>query len=316
MKAWGITSGSAGMAAQVKALATALDIPIEMKTVSLRTPFVYLPNALFSGLLGNYVTAVLQGDSVAPPYPDIIISCGRRSAAVAMGLKVKAPDTKFIHIQDPQVSSRHFDVVVAMEHDRINGLNVIKAKSALHAITPARLEEARQHFAPRFAAYGKPVYAALIGGTTNKYTLSKEGMARVVMALQRVLQHNEGSLLITPSRRTGDDNIAMLKSAFANNPRAYVYDMVEENPYMAMLALADTLIVTNDSVNMMSEAQATGKPIYLIELPGHEDTKPSRFGERLVEEGVARPLSKTLESWSYDAPDEMDHIAAEVKKKL
>ena len=126
----------------------------------------------------------------------------------------------------------------------------------------------------------------------------------------------QNSLLITPSKRTGDDNIAMLRAAFANNIRAYVYDFVEENPYMGLLALADTIIVSDDSVNMMSEAHATGKPLYILPLPGHDETKPARFAQKLIEEKSARKLSKILESWHYEQSVEMQHLAQNIKDLL
>ncbi len=85
---------------------------------------------------------------------------------------------------------------------------------------------------------------------------------------------------------------------------------------MGMLALAETIIVTNDSVNMMSEAHATGKPLYILPLPGHANTKPARFAETLIRSGIARPLGSKLENWNYPVEDEMARLAAEVKAAL
>src|SRR5690606_25413087 len=147
-----------------------------------------------------------------------------------------------------------------MEHDKIAGTNVIKTRFALHSVTKSALAEARARFIPRFLNYPKPHVAVLLGGSTNKYVLGQPGMANVISRLQLLLAQTEGSLLITPSRRTGEGNIAMLKGAFAGEPRVYIYDFTEENPYMGLLALADHIVVTDDSVNMMSEAAATGKP--------------------------------------------------------
>jgi len=311
VSSWGITDGSAGMQAQVRALAGVLGVEPEMKKIIIKEPFAALPNGIHALLKPFIIPRMIAGDSLAPPYPDLIISCGRRGAIAAMGLKTKAPHTKFICIQDPQTSSKHFDLVVAMEHDAIKGPNVIKTYFALHSITPKLLEEAQQRFAAQFASYPKPHITVLLGGSTNKYTLEIEAMARIVMQLQRMLKHTEGSLLITPSRRTGAQNASMLRGV--GSQRVYIYDGVAENPYVGLLALADAIIVTNDSVNMMSEAAATGKPIYILPLPGHTDTKPARFANMLIAKGIARPLGDKIETWHYPVSDEMQRVAAEVK---
>lgn len=318
MNVWGITSGSAGMVAQVKALAAALGVKPDMKTADICVPFVYLPNIVYGSPLRHCIVPYLLApgsDALDGPLPDMVISCGRRGALVAMGLRARhrKGHTRFIHIQDPQVSARYFDMVVAMEHDSITGPNVFKTRFALHAITPDTLASARRKFEPKFASCPKPYVAVLLGGSTNKYTLSAEAMARLIMSLQQFLRYFAGTLLITPSRRTGEDNIRMLQKTFAGKPNVYIYDFSGDNPYMGMLALAEAVIVTNDSVNMMSEALATGKPVYILPLPGHIDTKPSRFADRLVREHYARILGDRLEQWTYAVNDEMQRLAEKIK---
>ena len=318
MSCWGLTTGNAGMVAQVKALAHALGMEPQMKLVDIKPALAWVPGSVAARvrpwILPHFLDS--KSDALEAPWPEIVISCGRRAAMVAMGLRAKAPLVKFIHIQDPQGGACIFDLVVAMEHDKINAANVIKTRYALHSILPERLRDAAEAFAPQFAAYAKPHVAVLLGGSTNKYTLGKEAFAQVVVALQQLLQRMEGSLLITPSRRTGEENIAMLRQCFAGNPRAYVYDFESNNPYMGMLALADAFIVTNDSVNMMSEARATGKPLYLLPLRGHTDTKPARFAQMLLAEGSARLLGNRIEKWSYPVADDMGQLAQEVKRRL
>ncbi len=278
---WGITDGSAGMVAQVRSLALAMGLQPELKTISLKKPWSLLPNICYDSPLKSCILpyALCEPKNITQSCPDIIISCGRKAALVALALKKKNPSLKVVHIQDPQMSSKHFDVVVAMQHDKITGSNVIKTLFALHSISPEILAAAKEKFTPRFAGYPQPHIAVLLGGSTNKYTLTKERMEVVITDLQEWLAGTKGSLLITPSRRTGAENIASLQQTFAGNKNVYIYDGVEENPYMGLLAVADEIIVTNDSVNMMSEAFATGKPVTILEMEGHENTKPARFAE-------------------------------------
>ncbi len=320
MVAWGLTDGSAGMAAQVKALAVALGKPVEMKKIAVRKPYVWLPNAVHALLRPFIFPRFLDegSDALSEPWPELVISCGRRAGLIAAGMRAKTPHGKplYIHIQDPQMSPKHFDVVVAMAHDKVEGDNVIKTVYALHRITPEALAHARAQFTPKFAQYPGPHVAVLLGGSTNKYHFTEAAMQGVVAQLQAVLAQSEGSLLITPSRRTGEKNIALLREAFAGNARVYIYDFVEENPYMGLLACAEILIVSNDSVNMMSEAHATGKPIYLLNLPGHANTKPARFGKMLEKEGAARSLVPVLERWTYRKSHEMEWLTKTLETRL
>lgn len=301
---WGI-AGSTGMMAQVRALAKAMDLDPYIGVATLKKPWSWLPNICYDGWLLKFVLryALNKSENLKKPYPDIIISCGRKAALIAAAIKQNQPSVKVIHIQDPQMSPKHFDVVVAMEHDKIKGDNVIKTLFALHSITPDVLAAAKEEFTSRFAAYPKPHIAVLIGGSTNKYILNKERMESLIAHLRDWLVGTQGSLLITPSRRTGTENIAALQQAFSDNKNVYIYDGNEENPYLGLLACADEIIVTNDSVNMMSEAFATGKPVTIMRLAGHSNTKPAFFAEMIKNHPPLRG-------------DEMEKLAKQVKEKL
>lgn len=320
MICWGIAT-NAGMQAQVRALGEAIGAEVEMKDFRVMRPFVWLPNGVFAaGLRRVVVPYLLTRDSerVAGKRPQLVISCGRRSAITAMGLRSRKSfaKTRFIHIQDPYVNPKNFDMVVAMEHDHIAGDNVLHTHFALHSITPEKLEVAAAHFAPFFEAYPKPYVAVLLGGSTNKYKLLPERMREVIANLRAMLVSMSGSLLITVSPRTGKENIDKLKEAFNHEPRVYIYDGTGDNPYMGMLGLASSIVVSNDSVNMMTEAAATGKPLYLLQLPKHDHTKPAMFAEKIKQIGIARLWSASWEHWDYDAGKEMRDLGQTVKQYL
>ena len=299
MKIWGITDGSAGMVAQVNALAISLGFVPEMKIISLKKPWSFLPNICYDFLPARIAVKTI----LPPPYPDLIISCGRKAAIVAVAIKKLNPQTKTIHIQDPQMSADNFDLIIAMDHDKIIAKNVIKTRFALHNITKEKLANARAKFTAVFEKYSKPHIAVLLGGTTNKYTLTNARMMTLINQLIAKLDSIEGSLLITTSRRTGAKNIELLKGVFAGNKRVYIYDGIAENPYMGLLACSNEIMVSNDSVNMMSEAFATGKKVSILELEAHKNTKPSRFAEMLKKQ------PKMI-------GDEMNNLARDIKNFL
>src|SRR3546814_21003910 len=107
----------------------------------------------------------------------------------------------------------------------------------------------------------------------------------------------------TPSRRTGRRNEEILRRALAGLP-AGIWDGDGENPYFGILALADHVVVTGDSVNMVSEAASTGKPVHVVHLQGSSAKFP-RFHDGLVAPGVPRPFPAPLAAWP--PPPHTDH---------
>jgi mitochondrial fission protein ELM1 len=287
MKALGITDGSAGMEAQVRALAEAMQLDVEMLAVKVNSAWKILPNIARD--IGLHLLFPVTPQKIPPA--GIIISCGRKGALVSATIKNRA---KRIHIQAPQMSPKHFDVVIAMEHDNIQAANILQTPYALHNITPEKLASAQAHWQPKFEHLQKPWNAVLIGGSTNKYTLGGNAMRELIAQIEKI----EGSLLITTSRRTGEENIKLLTHHFGGrNNKVFLYTGEVENPYMGMLACADKIYATNDSVNMMSEAIASGKPTFILPLLGHNNTKPARFAETLNTQRISpQAMMKELAS--------------------
>jgi len=310
---WGVTDGSAGMQAHVRGVLESLGLPHEMKTARRRKPWCWLPVAVHYGALSQ-LTA--ESDRLAPPWPDAVVSSGRRAASIALEVKRKNPATRLIHLTDPRACRDGFDLIVAMRHDAAEGANIIRTHFALHAVTPPKLAQAATQWGPRLGHLERPYVAALIGGGTHKYKLSAQAMRQVIARLEGALVTEAGSLLITPSRRTGEAGRELLAAAFGAHPRAYLYGMEGDNPYLGLLALADHIIVTDDSVNMMSEACAAGRPVHILKLPGHHGTKPARFAETLVEGGFARWLALPLQPFAAQAPDEMGRVKEAVFRVL
>jgi len=132
--------------------------------------------------------------------------------------------------------------------------------------------------------------------------------------LARAASDLKASLLITPSRRTDAEAIRVLEAAIATVPY-FLWDGAGENPYFGLLGLADYIVVTSDSVNMVSEGAATGKPVYVADLPGGSE-KFARFHRRFREEGVTRSFAGKLEPYSYAAVDDMGMVADRVSRLL
>jgi uncharacterized protein len=309
---WIITEGAVGMESQCRGLAEALGLEPILKRVDPRLPWLILPvrrwpfpfRALGPG-----------SDRLAPPWPDIVIGCGRKSIPFSLAIKRASEGKTFIvHIQDPLTDPRAFDLVAAPEHDRVKGRNVISTRGALHPVSARKLAAAAAHFRARFAHLDRPYVAVLVGGPNGRNRLDTSDMTRIADDLAALSRRYGASLLVTPSRRTGAANEAVLRERLQDLP-AFIWDGSGENPYLGLLALADYLVVTSDSVSMVTEACATGKPVYVIEVESRS-RRHGRFHDDLGADGVTRPFDGTLENWSYEPIYDAGRVADEVRRLL
>jgi hypothetical protein len=106
----------------------------------------------------------------------------------------------------------------------------------------------------------------------------------------------------------------MLQKRLAGQ-NVFVWDGKGDNPYFAMLGTADAIIVTADSVSMISEAASTGKPVHIIELEGGS-AKFARFHQAMRNAGITRPFNGTLENWDYAPLDDTARAAAEIRRRF
>ena len=204
--------------------------------------------------------------------------------------------------------------MAAPAHDNFEGPNVITTFGAVHGVTPDRLAEAGAKFAPRVAELPHPRIAVVLGGESQAFSFPPEIAAGFGAKLAKLARDTGGSLLITPSRRTRPDTIEVLAKTIEGAPH-FLWDGTGDNPYFAFLSLADAIVVTEDSVNMVTEAAGTGKPVYIQALPGRS-TRLSRFHQLMRERGATRPIEGSLESWSYAPVNDTEVVASRIREAL
>lgn len=308
---WVLHDGKAGMANQVIGLAEALGWPFIEKRLVIRPPWRSLAPQLW---LFPFRAVDASGASLAPPWPEIVIACGRNTIALARAIKRRSGGRSFwVQVQDPRFARREVDLVVAPAHDPASGANVLRTLGAVHRVTPAQLAAAAPLFVPLFAALPRPLVAVLIGGDNGVYRLSDTAFGRLCDQLAALAAQGFG-LAITPSRRTAPERIALLRQKLEASS-AYIWDGNGDNPYFGMLGLADAILVTADSVSMVSEAAATGKPVHVVELEGGSP-KFTRFHRAMREAGITRPFTGAIENWRYAPPDDTPRAAAEIRRRL
>jgi uncharacterized protein len=308
-RVWVLHDGKPGMASQALGLAEATDFPFIEKRLTIRRPWDRLAPLLWIAPLHAAVTEA--GRKLAPPWPDLVIGCGRNAVRPALAIRrASFGRTLAVHVQDPHFGRGQFDLLVVPEHDRLRGPRVIATRGAIHRVTAERLAAERRRFAA-LKDLPRPVLGVLIGGTNRAYRFDLACLAGIADTIAAAVQRSGGSILVTPSRRTGAAGVALLRERLAGMPGA-VWDGTGENPYFAYLAIADALLVTADSVSMVSEAAATGKPVHILELPGG-DAKFARFHDALRQAGITRPFAGVVEHWTYAPLDDTARAGAALR---
>ena len=293
-------------------LAEAVGLPFTVKRVHPRAPWKYLPPMVWPAALRSPGPG---SDPLAPPWPRLLISTGRLGVALSVAVRKQSNGRTFtVQIQNPMVSPRHFGLVVPPRHDRMAGPNIYPTRGALHRVTPERLARAAEEFAPALAHLPRPLIAVLVGGTSRSHRLTAICTRRLARDLVAMAKACGGGLAVTPSRRTGAANEAILREILTEAP-AEVWSGQAPNPYFGYLALADAVVVTCDSVSMVSEAAATGKPVQVFDVDGGS-RKFRECHEGLRADGVTRKFSGALESWTYPPLDDTNRVAAEVRRRL
>jgi mitochondrial fission protein ELM1 len=309
---WVVTDGKAGMEVQCRGLAEAMGFHPEIKRVSIGKPWRWMT----AGMIGDALrTLGPKGDRLAPPWPDLWIASGRQTVPLTRDMRRLSGGRTFtVQVQNPAIDPAAVDLIVVPQHDRLRAGNVLTTQGALGLVTPERLAAAADHFAADYADLPARRVAVLIGGNNRVFRLTAGLMRRLTGQLARLARDQGVGLMVTPSRRTGRRNEAILRRGLDGLP-AKVWDGNGENPYFGILGLADHIIVTGDSVNMVSEAAGTGKPVHVVHLTGGS-AKFRRFHTGMEQAGITRPFTGTLDEWCYEPLAETRRIAGEIRKRL
>jgi uncharacterized protein len=308
------SDGRAGNARQAEALAAALAegraVDRRSLTLSPRAPWRWAAPRRWPGVeraFGPDFAALLA----APP--DIAIGCGRQAALATRLLRERG--ARVVQILDPRLDPSHWDVVVVPEHDRLRGQNVIPMLGSLHPVDDAWLTHARETFAA-FAALPAPRTAFLLGGTSAHARFDRMAFEVMASKFEAVLARDGGSVLLTTSRRTPKELRDVLEHRYDDTPGVVWRDDSDgPNPYAGLLAWADRIVCSPDSVNMISEACATRVPVFVFD-PQRVQGRPRAFLDALLARGRIRAMDAHLDAFDVEPLRETARVAAEVRARL
>lgn len=283
---WVLLDSATGHMNQVLGIAEALGLHYEAKSINYNK-LAKIPNLfLYSSIAGLTPQVAAQ---IKAPWPDVVISAGRKTLPVARYIKKRSHGlAKLVHIMDPGFPRWGVDLLVIPEHDRVKAdKRTIVTLGAPNRVQPDFLAHQAAIWEKTLEAYPRPRIAVMLGGNTDEIAFTALDGQKLAQGLDGLLQ-GKGSLLITSSRRTPKSFTDMFRYAL-KSPH-YFHDPnspSRTNPYYAFLALSDLLVVTADSVSMLSEACTTGLPV-MVFVPEHfASSKHQKLANKLVEQGYA-----------------------------
>lgn len=288
MVVWLLTDDRAGNVNQLLGIAEALGLPFERREIRY-DKWVRLPNALRGkSLIG--IAESCRG-ALKAPWPDVVLSAGRRSFPVARHIKAMSRGkTKIVQLMNPgKAGFSEADIVVLPAHDNYagNDKNVVIVTGTPHRVTLEKLTHERQKWRKILKEFPIKRVSVIVGGATKNNPFTPEMAKDLVRGVKKL---NPDSVLVTTSRRTPKDVIAVLKQNLPEPCFFYQYGDAGDNPYFGLLAMANEIVVTGDSMSMCTECCATGVPVYIFAPDEMMSPKHKRFHQTLYREKFAVPL--------------------------
>jgi mitochondrial fission protein ELM1 len=281
-----------GEKTQLRALAEALGWPYEIKTLRYRRYEMRTNLLRGSDLRGIQVA---ESDALVPPWPDLVLSMGMRNEPVARWIRDQSGGrARLVFLGRLWADPEQFDLVITTPQYRVpDRPNVLRNALPLHPLTPETLARAAARHAPALAHLPRPWLTVNIGGTSGPYALGRRAAARLVRDTLALAKRRGGSILVSSSARTPAAAIDAFAAQTQVPMQLYRWQPDDPgNPYLGFLALADEIVVTADSISMLSEAYATGKPVHMFDTgAGHLSMRRDvalALGERERAQALAR----------------------------
>jgi len=296
-RTWVMLGDKRGDNAQVETLVEALGWPVERRFLQPLPQWIY-GKPRFAPTLSHLDPE--RSDPLTAPWPDLIITCGRRPSMAALWVRAQSGgSTRIVLVGKPSGYLRDFDLIVASRENQLPPFaNVMTTVMPFMQVDATAVQAATLDWASRLADLPRPLVAILVGGETNPFVMDASVAHQLVAEAQRV-SADGGTPFICTSRRTTDDVIEVLKHDLPSGAHLYTYSSdaeASQNPYLALLGTADAFAVTADSISMQVEVVRLGKPLAILPLPvgrfGAPDLWRRRFAAWLNNPGGAGALHR------------------------
>lgn len=264
-RTWLLLADKRGDNAQVEALAPALGWPFERKNLVVREEWAVAKPKVTPSL--DHLDRSLS-DPLEPPWPDLILTVGRRPSMAALWVRRESGNhTKIVLLGKPSGMMQHFDLVITSAEVQMVPLpNTASIALPLMRISEADVAEAVAAWKPTLDALPRPLIGVLVGGPTGPFVFDANATERLLGLLRRIAAAG-GTPYVTTSRRTPRSAIDALETHLPAGARWFRWAPgAPDNPYLALLGAADGLVVTGDSISMLVEAVKLRRPVAILPL--------------------------------------------------
>ena len=258
---WVLLGPRVGDNNQLLALAEALGLPFETRLLSYNSLHKLSARFLGSNLLS------LDRESrrrLQPPWPDLTIGIGQRSVPIARWLRNQsAGRTKLVRLGNPRIGPEHFDLVITTPQYPVpEATNVVTLPLAMSRTSaPLEPEVDEQTL---LDSLPRPHLLLALGGWTRFWRMDGDRVGEAARVLRDRATDAGGSIVVATSQRTEKHVLDAVAKAIDKDPNTRV---VTDRPrFRILLDDADEIHVTADSVSMLSEAIASGKPVGMIPI--------------------------------------------------
>jgi len=278
--------------------------------INYTSPFFLRKSPLFGKV---YFSNILKKKLLNKKSPTYIITCGKRMAGISIYIKSELQDkVKTIHIQNPGVSIKYFDLLIIPEHDRVTRSNVIQTKGALNFFNYSELKNKYEYLKQS----NEKTILLMVGGKNKRYTPQSIDYLNLSMKIIKTIKNTNGKLLLSVSRRTPQKAVRILDELFSKHLNNYeILSISENNPYPDILKSIDYGIVTSDSVNMISEIATTPIPLFIYKFP-KETGKILNFLDDLESLGIIKIFENKLFTYNKTQLNTNQDTALKVSKFL
>jgi mitochondrial fission protein ELM1 len=264
-RVWLVLGDKEGDNAQVRAIERALGWACEHRHVQMREPWVIGKPRVEPSL--HHIDPA-RSDALEPPWPDLVITIGRRPSMVALWIAEQSGGhTRLVLVGKPSGMMRRFDLVIASAEISLPPFdNVVPIALPLMGVEESRIAAAVTVWRERLAKLPRPLVAFLIGGATRPFVFDEPVTGRLIELASRIADAG-GTPYFSTSRRTSPATVDALRAGLPAAARLYRWTPGDrDNPYLGLLGLADGFVVTSDSISMLVEVIRRRRPLGILEL--------------------------------------------------
>ncbi len=225
-----------------------------------------------------------------------LITTGKKLSGMSVALKkIYGKKIINIHLQKPNFYSKYFDILITPEHDGFyRKHNIIKIIGSLTPFNEIEIKKKNSLVEKKFKYFKSPNVLILLGGKSKRFTPTNTDYSKLLLNIKYAAKKISANVIVCQSRRTPENVLYLTQQIFSDfKNHFYISKKDDPNIYPSIIKISDYIVVTNDSVNMISETASTTKCLFLGYL-NKEKSKLKSFHEKLLKNNNIKIFKKSF----------------------